>query len=36
MCPSLFDLKLYNSGKDWKKLAEGAYGTVYECKTNLI
>ena len=36
MCPQLFDLKLYNDGKDWKKLAVGAYGTVYECKTNLI
>lgn len=36
MCPQLFDLKLYNSGKDWRKLAVGAYGTVYECKTNLI
>ena len=27
---------LYNNGKDWKKLAVGAYGTVYECKTNLV
>ena len=35
MCPQLFDLKLYNDGKDWRKLAVGAYGTVYECKTNL-
>ena len=36
MCPQLFDLKLYNDGKDWRKLAVGAYGTVYECKTNLV
>jgi serine/threonine protein kinase len=35
MCPQLFDLSLYNNGKDWKKLAEGAYGIVYECKTNV-
>lgn len=35
MCPSLFDLGLYNNGKDWQKLAEGAYGTVYQCKMNL-
>ena len=35
MIPQLFDLKLYNDGKDWKKLAVGAYGTVYECQTGL-
>ena len=35
MCPKLFDLSLYNNGKDWKKLAVGAYGTVYSCKTDL-
>jgi hypothetical protein len=36
MCPQLFDLSLYNNGKDWKKLASGAYGVVYESKTNLV
>jgi hypothetical protein len=36
MCPNLFDIRLYNNRKNWKKLAEGAYGKVYECKTNLI
>jgi hypothetical protein len=36
MCPQLFDLGLYNNGKNWKKLAVGAYGTVYECKTGLV
>ena len=36
MIPQLFDLSLYNNGKDWRKLAVGAYGTVYECKTNLV
>ena len=35
MCPQLFDLSLYNNGKDWKKLAVGAYGVVYEARTNL-
>ena len=35
MCPSLFDLSLYNNGQGWKKLAVGAYGVVYECKTNI-
>jgi serine/threonine protein kinase len=35
MISQLFDLKLYNDGKDWKKLAVGAYGTVYECQTGL-
>jgi len=36
MCPQLFDLSLYNNGKDWKKLAVGAYGVVYESKTNIV
>lgn len=26
---------MYNEGKEWKKLAEGAYAKVYECQTNL-
>ena len=34
LCPSLFDMSLYNNGKGWRKLATGAYGTVYECQTN--
>jgi hypothetical protein len=33
LCPSLFDLSLYGKQQDWKKLAAGAYGVVYECKT---
>jgi hypothetical protein len=33
LCPSLFDISLYNNGKDWRKLAAGQYGVVYECKT---
>jgi hypothetical protein len=33
---SLFDISLYNQGKDWKKIAEGAYAKVYESKTNLV
>lgn len=35
LCSSLFDISLYNNGKEWKKLAEGAYAKVYESKTNL-
>lgn len=35
MCPQLFDLSLYSDGKNWRKLAVGAYGTVYECFTSL-
>jgi hypothetical protein len=35
LCPSLFDLSLYNNGKNWHKIAEGAYGIVYQCQTNL-
>lgn len=35
LCPSLFDLSLYNDGKQWRKIAEGAYGIVFECQTNL-
>jgi len=31
MCPSLFDISLYNDGKGWNKLAAGQYGIVYEC-----
>ena len=34
LCPSLFDISLYNNGRGWRKLATGAYGTVYECQTN--
>jgi hypothetical protein len=30
LCPSLFDISLYNEGKGWVKIAEGAYGIVYE------
>jgi hypothetical protein len=35
LCTSLFDISLYNNGKDWKKIAEGAYAKVFESKTNL-
>lgn len=35
LCSSLFDLTLYNNGKNWKKIAEGAYAKVYEADTNL-
>jgi hypothetical protein len=35
LCSSLFDITLYNSGKEWKKLAEGAYAKVFESKTNI-
>ena len=35
LCTSLFDIGQYNSGKEWKKIAEGAYAKVYESKTNL-
>jgi serine/threonine protein kinase len=35
LCTSLFDIGLYNNGKLWKKLAEGAYAKVYESQTNL-
>lgn len=35
MCPSLFDLSLYGNGKGWKKIAEGAYGVVYEVELNM-
>lgn len=31
----LFDLSLYNQGKGWTKIAEGAYSQVYESRTNL-
>lgn len=33
MCPSLFDISLYNNGEGWRKLAAGQYGIVYECQT---
>jgi len=33
LCPALFDLSLYGNCRDWRKIAEGAYGIVYECKT---
>jgi len=36
ICPSLFDLSLYNDGKGWVKLAEGAYGVVYEVYLNVV
>ena len=36
LCPSLFDLSLYNDGKGWVKLAEGAYGVVYEVNLNVV
>jgi serine/threonine protein kinase len=26
---------MYNNGKDWKKIGEGAYAKVYECQMNL-
>lgn len=32
LCAGLFQPSLYT---DWQKIAKGAYGTVYECKTNL-
>jgi hypothetical protein len=35
LCTSLFDIGLYNKGRDWKKIAEGAYAKVFESKTNL-
>jgi hypothetical protein len=33
LCPALFDISLYGNADHWKKIAEGAYGIVYECKT---
>jgi serine/threonine protein kinase len=36
LCTQLFDITLYNNGKDWKKIAEGAYAKVFESKTNLV
>lgn len=35
LCPSLFDLSLYGGGKGWIKLAEGAYGVVYEVESSM-
>ena len=35
LCTQLFDLSLYNGGRDWRKIAEGAYAKVYEGTTNL-
>lgn len=35
LCPSLFDLQLYTNGQGWIKLAEGAYGIVYEVETSM-
>ena len=32
LCTQLFDVTLYS---DWQKLASGAYGVIYQCKTNL-
>ena len=34
LCPKLFDISLYPK-KTWKKLAEGAYGKVYQCETKI-
>ncbi len=35
LCPSLFGLQIYNDGKGWVKLAEGAYGIVYEVELSM-
>lgn len=35
LCTQLFDIGLYNSGRNWRKIAEGAYAKVYEGETNL-
>jgi len=35
LCSSLFDLSMYNNGKNWTKIGEGAYANVYECQMNL-
>jgi len=32
---SLFDIGLYKNGKGWRKLAEGAYASVFETETGL-
>lgn len=32
---TLFDIGLYKNGKDWDKLAEGAYASVFETETGL-
>jgi serine/threonine protein kinase len=32
LCSDLNDLSIY---KDWKKLASGAYGTIFSCNTDL-
>ncbi|CAD8058754.1 unnamed protein product [Paramecium primaurelia] len=32
LCISLFDITQYT---DWQKIASGAYGVIYQCKTNL-
>eukprot|EP00347_Sterkiella_histriomuscorum_P005241 403357349 len=35
LCSQLFDISMYNNGKNWTKIAEGAYAKVYEAETNL-
>jgi serine/threonine protein kinase len=35
LCSNLFDISLYNGGKEWTKIAEGGFAKVYESKTNL-
>lgn len=35
LCPSLFDLSLYGGGQGWRKIAEGAYGVVYEVDSGM-
>lgn len=32
LCTSLFDINKYT---EWSKIASGAYGVIYQCKTNL-
>ena len=32
LCNSFTDISIYS---DWQKIASGAYGVIYECKTNL-
>jgi|688.fasta_scaffold548382_1 hypothetical protein len=36
LCPSLFDLSLYGGGKNWSKIAAGAYGIVYEVDLTMV
>jgi hypothetical protein len=32
----LFDLSLYGGGKNWSKIAAGAYGIVYEVDLTMV